>query len=494
MSSITETAQAFFEACEAGKGWSICRTWCAPDATFAEQAKPQGLMTVLTGVTYDVKSFATDSSARRCVARFVGVLFAASLLAGPMASFAARAQTSQPAPAPSAAPQPSTEEAAKREVWRATIARTPAPKKGCFTASYPNAEWQEVPCGRPSPYPNPARRRRPDVVGDTLDFAAQASGLISSAVGSFASVTPATITEQGLVLTQQGCQPPPRCAPNAPHCQPLNPHSEGGLWCTQQRVDAFSLQLNSQFFELNSPFELSAQASQIAACLEGSAVCGWEQFVFSQYGCPGGPCVFIQYWLLNYGPTSPPPPSACATPWMNYGIDWYCNSSSTIVPHMSAAQLQEAAIIGTAAADGDTAVLAIAGDAGLMAASGGDTMLNLAQHWNAVEWGVFGDCCGFEAGFSGGSTLVVKTSVDGGAVATCVQEGFTAETNNLSLGGTSAQDSTPPAIVFTQSDAAGGTPASCIFAAEGGHGKPQPHGGPGGGVCGREGLPPCPHQ
>ena len=312
----------------------------------------------------------------------------------------------------------------------------------------------------------PPHRRSPKAVEEFHDARWASDHEVET---SFASVTPATITESGLVLTQQGCQPPPRCAPNAPHCQPLNPHSEGGLWCTQQRVDAFSLQLNSQFFELNSPFELSAQASQIAACLEGSAVCGWEQFVFSQYGCPGGPCVFIQYWLLNYGPTSPPPPSACATPWMNYGIDWYCNSSSTIVPHMSAAQLQEAAIIGTAAADGDTAVLAIAGDAGLMAASGGDTMLNLAQHWNAVEWGVFGDCCGLEAGFSGGSTLVVKTSVDGGAVATCVQEGFTAETNNLSLGGTSAQDSTPPAIVFTQSDAAGGTPASCIFAAEGGH-------------------------
>ena len=158
---------------------------------------------------------------------------------------------------------------------------------------------------------------------------------------------------------------------------------------------------------------------------------------------------------------------------------------------MSAAQLQETTLTGTAAADGDTVVLTIGDAAAITAPSGGDSMLNLAQHWNAVEWNVVGDCCGFEADFSAGSTLVVNTSVNGGAVATCVQEGFTGETNNLSLVGTPARDSIPPAIVFTQSDAAGGTPASCIFATEGGGGKPPPHGGPGGGACGRPGLPPC---
>jgi hypothetical protein len=160
---------------------------------------------------------------------------------------------------------------------------------------------------------------------------------------------------------------------------------------------------------------------------------------------------------------------------------------------VSAAQLQETTLTGIAAGNGDTVVLTTAGDAPAKSMTV-DSMLNLAQHWNVVEWNVFGDCCGFQAGFSAGSTLVVNTSVNGGAVATCVQEGFTGETNNLSLVGTVAQDSTPPAIVFTQSNG-GGSPTSCIFAAEGGGppGKP-PHGGPGGGACGRPGLPPCPHD
>lgn len=95
MSSMTETAQAFFEACEAGKGWSVCRAWCSPDATFAAQAEPladvttleqytdwmQGLMTVLTDATYEVKSFATDAVRNNVCAH--GVFTGTHLAGGP---------------------------------------------------------------------------------------------------------------------------------------------------------------------------------------------------------------------------------------------------------------------------------------------------------------------------------------------------------------------------------------------------------------------------
>jgi hypothetical protein len=30
MSSITESAQAFFTACEEGKGWDVCSVYCTP--------------------------------------------------------------------------------------------------------------------------------------------------------------------------------------------------------------------------------------------------------------------------------------------------------------------------------------------------------------------------------------------------------------------------------------------------------------------------------
>ena len=69
MSSITETAKAFFAACEAGKGWDGCKSYCTPDATFSAQAEPlahiktlrdytewmTGLLATLTDGTYDLK-------------------------------------------------------------------------------------------------------------------------------------------------------------------------------------------------------------------------------------------------------------------------------------------------------------------------------------------------------------------------------------------------------------------------------------------------------
>jgi predicted ester cyclase len=38
MSNIEQIAKAFFEACEAGKGWDTCKEFCKPSATFSCQA------------------------------------------------------------------------------------------------------------------------------------------------------------------------------------------------------------------------------------------------------------------------------------------------------------------------------------------------------------------------------------------------------------------------------------------------------------------------
>jgi ketosteroid isomerase-like protein len=93
MASITETAKAFFDACETGKGWEACKAYCSPDATFAAQAEPlvdvktleqytdwvKGLMAVLTNATYEVKSFATDTERNNVCAYAV---FSGTHLAG----------------------------------------------------------------------------------------------------------------------------------------------------------------------------------------------------------------------------------------------------------------------------------------------------------------------------------------------------------------------------------------------------------------------------
>lgn len=74
MSSITQVASKFFEACETGKGWEGCKEFCQPDATFSAQAEPladvnsleqyaewmKGLLTFVPDGRYELKSMATD--------------------------------------------------------------------------------------------------------------------------------------------------------------------------------------------------------------------------------------------------------------------------------------------------------------------------------------------------------------------------------------------------------------------------------------------------
>jgi predicted ester cyclase len=76
MSSITAVAEAFFAACETGKGWEGCKAYCTPDASFVAQSEPlanvhtlqayadwmKGLLTFMPDGRYEVKSFATDEA------------------------------------------------------------------------------------------------------------------------------------------------------------------------------------------------------------------------------------------------------------------------------------------------------------------------------------------------------------------------------------------------------------------------------------------------
>ena len=83
MSSIRETAEQFFDACETGKGWDGCQTYCHDGATFSSQAGAlegvetvqgytdwmKGLFTPVPDASYEVRSFAVDD-ARQNVAAY----------------------------------------------------------------------------------------------------------------------------------------------------------------------------------------------------------------------------------------------------------------------------------------------------------------------------------------------------------------------------------------------------------------------------------------
>jgi predicted ester cyclase len=82
MAPVMEVARAFFDACDTGQGWEVCRQYCTQDATFSAQAEPltdvhtlqqytdwmKGLITLLPDGRYEVKSFAADEQRNNVIA------------------------------------------------------------------------------------------------------------------------------------------------------------------------------------------------------------------------------------------------------------------------------------------------------------------------------------------------------------------------------------------------------------------------------------------
>ncbi len=72
--SMSETAMTFFDACETGKGWEVCKEWCTDGATFSCQADAlaetttlegyvewiKGLLTPIPDGRYELKGFGAD--------------------------------------------------------------------------------------------------------------------------------------------------------------------------------------------------------------------------------------------------------------------------------------------------------------------------------------------------------------------------------------------------------------------------------------------------
>ncbi|WGM37699.1 VWD domain-containing protein [Caulobacter sp. NIBR1757] len=328
----------------------------------------------------------------------------------------------RPLPRPAVAPvvKLKAAELARRQTWQKSMDRLQVPRKGCFKSAYPKVAWTEVACTTPPnlPFP-PARGPRPQVIGGSNDFAAEVTGLMNGATGSYDSVTGVT-SETGQV---------------------------GGMG--PQVANAYSLQLNTR------PF-----TSPVCAASPNPGCQGWQQFLYSSgYG------TFIQYWLLRYN-------TACPAGWTTFQFsgdpDIYCyrNSTGVSMATQPIANLSGLRLTGTATAGGnDTVVMTTSGGDSTVTAV--DSVLGLASGWRAVEFILVGDCCGAQANFNAGSSLAVRTTVHNGTTnaPTCVLEGYTGETNNLDLVDTPAIAIGPsPAIVSNQSNSPGGA-ASCAAAA-----------------------------
>lgn len=293
-------------------------------------------------------------------------------------------------------------EAQLQSVWRAAISQTPTPKAGCFTAAYPAVRWTATACvAAPNtpyiPRHGAAGWTNANGAGNGNDYAAVANGLISQGVGSFPTVTG------------------------------VRSEKDGGS-------NVYSIQLNSQFFA--SP--ACSGATNPNSCL------GWEQFVYSSSSQAG----FMQYWLINYGSRCP------AGGWMSYSGDCYRNSAAVSIPKEAITQLARLNLSGAAVSGGqDTLTFTTASRA--YSTTGADSVVTLANYWNAAEFNIIGDGGGSEAKFNRSSSVTVNIALaDGSSAApTCkANDGTTGETNNLTLGPCTASGGSTPSVKFTESN------------------------------------------
>ncbi|HXT20977.1 MAG TPA: hypothetical protein VN923_09520 [Thermoanaerobaculia bacterium] len=359
------------------------------------------------------------------VVKGLRLLAAAGILVGLVSSPAIAQQGTPPPRDEKLSPQ----ELRLRQDWHLAMAQVPLPKKGCFESAYPSRQWREVTCIPGPDYPMPPRRgARPLVVGNGDDVAAQApSGFISTAIGSFPTVTNVT-SESG---------PVGNTGPSLPN--------------------TYTLQLNTNFF-----------SSTVCAGSPNPGCRGWEQFVYENRNTFGR--AFIQYWLIRYNATCPAGQS-----WNQFSFtgstDIYCwknNTGGTVaVPTQPITNLGNLSLTGAASSSGDSVTVSTGST---IYSRAGDNAVNLAAGWQIAEFNIFGDggnsAGGGQASFNSGADVVARTQIlyGGTAPPNCVAQGFTAETNNLSFGPTAPSASAPGPAVLFQESTAGGATSNCAAA------------------------------
>jgi hypothetical protein len=250
-------------------------------------------------------------------------------------------------------------------------------------------------------------------VGNTLDYVAQAAGLISETLGTFPSVTGVTSEKSVGVAAFGG----------------------GGILGPNE----YTLQINT------NPTGTTAACAGISGCTV------WQQFVYATDAAgAGNAAVFIQYWLLNWGSTP------CPSGFSAFQSDCVINSSAVTAPDMAITSLGSLSLTAAAVASGNDTITFNNGTTAYTVTAP-DSQLDIAQVWNQSEFNIFGDAGGSEAVFNTGSSVLVNLALTDGsnAAPTCVaDDGSTGETNNLTLGPCSTAGGSTPSIQFDEGNLA----------------------------------------
>ncbi len=339
------------------------------------------------------------------------------------------------------------------QTWHEKIKQMGPPTEGCFHASYPSVIWEKVACG-PRPTYRSAHITRPvlssanaesangglsaaaskggtagaQTVGNGTDYAAQASGTIKSATGSFPTVTGVT-SEKGVNV-------------------PFGTGTSDGTVGSNQ----YTLQLNT---DINS-------SSTACAKLGYSACQVWQQFLYSTDAYTDGthPMTWIQSWVFpsskDYKAHGCPTSSGWDDATDSSGPACVYNSNGTSVSKLTISKLATLKLSGSATSSGnDVVTLTVGTDA--YADKAADSTVYAALWWKQAEFNIVGNGGGSQASFNKGSSVKVNLAVnDGGTTAPkCLGPsgvGSTGETNNLTLGKCTATGGSSPAISFTESN------------------------------------------
>jgi hypothetical protein len=322
-----------------------------------------------------------------------------------------------------------------REAWRGTMHQLSTPGIGCFHASFPSTQWEEVECAASPGFRSALPTRREQIVGNGSDFVVQApSGhLLSSALGSFPTVTGVTSEKSVGVAAFGG----------------------GGILGTNE----YTLQVNTNFFH-------SAACGTFTNCI------AWQQYVMStntpvsltSNSLTGKTEVFIEYWLIDYGASSRG--DVCPAGFIDGGADaegpgedCVQNTAATVIAsgQLPITDLASLKLSGSATAGGTDAAT-VTFDTEAFTATVSDTLTDIASGWSQAEFNVLGNAGGSRADFNTPVSLTAEIAVtDGSTTApTCVSpsaiDGTTGETNNLTAGSCTATGGATPFVKFTESN------------------------------------------
>jgi hypothetical protein len=325
---------------------------------------------------------------------FAGILVAAGIAAAAAAPAWANADSA-------ADPQ-----SVALENWRAALTENPPQEAGCFRESYPSLVHERVDCYTGPLRAHPVHRTPADdvpfVVGDRNDYVAETSGKTFWAGGNFSDVS--VQSEASVGVAQFG--------------------GAGNLG-----PEEYSLQINTNDW-----------GKTTNGCNGGAAGCHvWQQFVYATDSdcnflgdCTAG--VFIQYWLLNYGPC----PSNNS--WNQSGQDCWINGGNIAsAPDFPITDLANVSLHAVAKSGGlDCAEVYDNTGAGWGVCEP-DSQLDISSVWDKTEFGIFGDAGGSEAQFGFGTRFneLLQVNDGSGAAPKCLgpsNAGTTGETNNLTLG------------------------------------------------------------